>query len=116
MKNYRPVSNLPYISKFLERIVTEQLVIHLNEIHSMDKFHSAFRAGTETALLRVMNDLLCGVNGGKVVLLTLLDLSAAFDTSDHVLLLQRLEFENCIKGSALPGSAPIQPSAANTSR
>ena len=41
------------------------------------------------------------MNAGKVVLLTLLDLSAAFDTSDHVLLLQRLEFENGIKGSAL---------------
>ena len=41
------------------------------------------------------------MNAGKVVLLTLLDLSAAFDTSDHVLLLQRLEFENGIRGSAL---------------
>ena len=48
-----------------------------------------------------MNDLLCGVNGDKVVLLTLLDLSAPFDAIDHGLLLQRLEFENGIKGSAL---------------
>ena len=52
------------------------------------------------ALQWVMNDLLCSVNGDKVVLLTLLDLRAAFGTIDHGLLL-RLEFENGIKGSAL---------------
>ena len=48
-----------------------------------------------------MNDLLCSVNGGKVVLFTPLDLNAAFDTIDHGLLLQRLELENGIKGSTL---------------
>ena len=48
-----------------------------------------------------MNDLLCSVNGGKVALLTLLDLSAAFDTIDHGLLLLWLEFRNGIKGSVL---------------
>ena len=51
--------------------------------------------------LRLMNNLLRSVNGGKVVFLTLLDLSAAFDTIDHGLLLQRLEFENGIIESAL---------------
>ena len=54
MKNYRPVSNLPYISKFLERIVTEQLVIHLNKNYLLDKVQSAYRTGfnTETAFYR----------------------------------------------------------------
>ena len=53
MKNCRPVSNLPYISKLPERVVTEQLVTHLNENHLLDRFQSAYRAGfnTETALL-----------------------------------------------------------------
>ena len=40
MKNYRPVSNLPFISKLLDHVVTEQLVIHLNENHLLDKFHN----------------------------------------------------------------------------
>ena len=48
-----------------------------------------------------MNDLLCSVNGGKVVFLTLLGLSAAFDTIGHGLLLQRLEFENGMRESVL---------------
>ena len=59
MKNYRPVSNLPFISKLLERVVTEQLVIHLNEDNPLlDKFQSACHAGfsAETAPLRVMNE------------------------------------------------------------
>ena len=42
MKNYRPVSNLPFISKLLERVVTEQLVIHQNENRLLDKFQSAY--------------------------------------------------------------------------
>ena len=97
------MSKLPFISKLLGRVVMEQLVVHLNENRLLDKFQSTYHAGfsTETALLRVMNDLLCGVNRGKVVLLTLLDLSAALDTIDHGLLLQRLGLENGIKGSAL---------------
>ena len=73
MKNYRPMSNLLYISKFLECVVTEQLVIHLNEQHLLDKFQSASHAGfsTETALQWQMNDLLCSLSSGKVVLFTL---------------------------------------------
>ena len=53
MENYRPVSNLPFISKLLEHVVTEQLVIQLNENHLLDKFQSVYCAGfyTETALL-----------------------------------------------------------------
>ena len=102
-KNYRPVSNLPFISKLLEHVVMKQLVIHLNDNHLLDKFQSACHAGfsTETAFLWVTSDLLCSVNDGKLVLLTLLDLSAAFDTSDHGLPLQQLEFEDGIKGSSL---------------
>ena len=100
---------MPYISKLLERDVTEHLVIHLNENHLLDKFQSAYHAGfsTETALLQVMNDLLCSVNIGKVILLTLLDLSAAFDTTDHVLLMQDLSLKIASKNRRLPGSSPI---------
>ena len=56
------------------------------------KFQSAYRRGhsTETALLRILNDLVVMSDGGNNALLVLLDLSAAFDTLDHTLLLQRL--------------------------
>ncbi len=57
---------------------------------------------TETALIRVTNDLLLSSDRGCISLLVLLDLSAAFDTIDHNNLLNRLENFVGISGSALP--------------
>ena len=101
--NYRPVSNLPYLSKILERAVADQLQAHLDTNGLHVKFQSAYRRGhsTETALLRILNDLLVMVDGGNNAVLVLLDLSAAFDTLDHTLLLQRLHAEIGLDGSAL---------------
>ena len=69
----------------------------------IEKFQSAYKAGhsTETALLRVTNDLLCSIDKGNISMLTLLDLSAAFDTIDHSILLERLSFTFGIKDKAL---------------
>ena len=102
-KNYRPVSNLSYLSKLLERVVAEQLVSHLDNNNYLDKYQSAYRTGfsTETALLKVVNDALVTVNSGNLVLLVLLDLSAAFDTINHNLLLERLASISGIKNNAL---------------
>ena len=102
-KNYRPVSNLAYVSKLLERVVAEQLLHHLDINSYLDKYQSAYRPGfsTETALLKVINDSLISINSGKVVLLVLLDLSAAFDTINHQLLLQRLNSVTGICDTAL---------------
>ena len=101
--NYRPVSNLPYLSKILERAVADQLQGHLDTNGLHVKFQSAYRRGhsTETALLRILNDLLVMTDGGNNAVLVLLDLSAAFDTLDHTLLLQRLHAEIGLDGSAL---------------
>ena len=101
--NYRPVSNLPYLSKILERAVAHQLQAHLDTNGLHVTFQSAYRRGhsTETALLRILNDLLVMIGGGNNALLVLLDLSAAFDTLDHTLLLQRLHAEIGLGGSAL---------------
>ena len=92
LKNYRPVSNLSFISKILERAVAVQLQTHLDEAGLMTAFQSAYRKhhSAGSALLDVCSDILLGVAKGSVTALTLLGLSAAFDTIDHTILLDRL--------------------------
>ena len=104
-KNYRPVSNLSFISKVIEKVIANQLLKHMEENGLLEKMQSAYRSGhsTETALLRVQNDILKVVDGKKkkVVFLVLLDLSAAFDTVDHAILLSFLENYVGLSGSVL---------------
>ena len=102
LKNYRPVSNLRFLSKVLERIVLKQLLHHLDAHNLREPLQSAYRKGhsTETALLRVFNDLINGIDTGKVCILNLLDLSAAFDTIDHHILINRLETHYGVTGKA----------------
>ena len=103
LKNYRPVSNLSFISKIIEKVVLAQLSEYLNLNNLFSPFQSAYRPGhsTETALLRIVNDLLLSLNDRKVSILALLDLSAAFDTIDHSTLLSRLQYDFGIEGTAL---------------
>ena len=103
LANYRPISNLPFLSKILEKAVANQLCDYLQSNGLFEKFQSGFRAhhSTETALVRVTNDLLNASDEGLVSVLVLLDLSAAFDTIDHQILLQRLEDLIGIKETAL---------------
>ena len=91
-KSYRPISNLSVLSKLLERLVARQLLDYLVASRLLPELQSAYRANhsTETAVLRVLADILLAVDAGDVALLTLLDLSAAFDTVDHDTLLRRL--------------------------
>ena len=92
--SYRPISNLSVISKLLERLIVQQLMEYLTSANLLPQLQSGFRQGhsTETAVLRVLSDLLQAVDRGDVAALVLIDLSAAFDTVDHEvgLLLQRL--------------------------
>ncbi len=103
LKNYRPVSNLSFVSKLIEKVVAEQLNTHLVENCLLEEFQSAYRKGhsTETALLRVQSDILCAIDQGKAAYLILLDLSAAFDTIDHQMLLTYMESYLGVTGTAL---------------
>ena len=103
LKNYRPISNLSFVSKLVERVVASRLNTYLSDHSLYDKFQSAYRSfhSTETALLRVQNDILTSLDNQNAVALVMLDLSAAFDTIDHNILFHRLEFNFGIKGNAL---------------
>ena len=92
LSNYRPVSNLPFLSKVLERIVINQLNQHCEEYNLLDPYQSAYKHkhSTETALLKIFDDLLNSMDKQQVSLLVLLDLSAAFDTVNHAILKERL--------------------------
>ena len=88
-KNFRPVSNLSFLSKVIERVAAKRLFAHMSENELHDLLQSAYKPGhsTETALLRVQNDILSALDNKSGVFLALIDLSAAFDTVDHNILL-----------------------------
>ena len=67
------------MSKLLERIVARQLMANLSDRQSA---YRAFRS-TETAIARLLSDILTALDAGNIAALALLDLSAAFDTVDH---------------------------------
>lgn len=101
--NFRPISNLPFLSKILEKAVSTQLLSFMSQNNLFEKFQSGFRAchSTETALLRVTNDLLLAADRGEGAILILLDLSAAFDTIDHEILMDCLRNRVGIRDTAL---------------
>ena len=89
--NYRPISHLPFLSEVLE-VVAGQINKHLliNNLHN--KFQSAYRTGfsTETALIKITDDILYALDSKSVTALIMIDMSAAFDIVDHVILQNRL--------------------------
>ena len=99
--NYRPISNLSTMSKLLERLLS-RLRPHITTSSNFSSFQSAYRPGfsTETALLHIFNNLsdICGK--GNCAVMVGLDLSAAFDTINHQLLLERLKSDFGIDGLA----------------
>ena len=101
MDNYRPVSTLPFLSKIIERVVNNRLSNYMERNNLLDPFQSAYRRfhSCETSLLKVLNDAFEAVDNKKIAILTLLDLSAAFDSVNHNILKQVLCALN-ITGSA----------------
>ncbi len=103
LANYRPISNLPFMSKILEKVASAQLCSFLLKNYIYEEFQSGFRPrhSTETALVKITNDLLLASDKGCISLLVLLDLSAAFDTIDHDILIDRLQNYTGIQGQVL---------------
>ncbi len=91
------------MSKILEKVVSAQLCSFLQKNDLCEEFQSGFRPrhSTETALVKITNDLLLASDQGCISLLVLLDLSAAFDTIDHDILVDRLQNYTGIQGQAL---------------
>ena len=103
LQNYRPVSNLAYIGKVMEKVAVRRLVDHL-EMHGLEeKLQSAYRHNhcTETALMKIHNEVGCAIDHGQGALLLFLDMSAAFDTVEVTLLRDILQTHIGLEGAAL---------------
>ena len=102
MKNYRPVSLLPVFSKILERVVYNRL-FHFLVKHSIlhpSQYGFQINLSTEQAILEVQDRILNIINNGDVCIGIFMDLSKAFDTLDHTILLSKLRNYG-IRGIAL---------------
>jgi len=103
LTNYRPISNLSFLSKLTERIVKDRVSQHLGKNSLFNAFQSAYTAfhSTESVLLSLHDFIVRSICRKQVTCLCLLDLSAAFDTIDHSILLHRLSAWFGIHNSAL---------------
>ena len=90
--NYRPVSNLPFLFKILERIAFSRFSDYLLANDLFDPFQSAYcpHHSVETLLVNVSNHILQEMDHGNITAVLLLDLSSAFDTVNHTILLNTL--------------------------
>ena len=94
LTSFRPISNLSLISKLIERAAASRFTAHASLFQLLPVHQSAYRQfhSTETAVLLVHNDIVRATDSDLVSALVFLDLSAAFDTVDHRILLDMLSF------------------------
>ena len=94
---------LTFVSKLLKRVEHEQIIGYTSDNHLLPDNQSAYQKhrSTETATLKVLSDVYQAADMGKITLLGMLDLSAAFDTVDHQILLNRLQHSFGITGTVL---------------
>ena len=103
LKNYRPVSNLTFLGKIIERVVLNRLNSHLtsNNLQCPNQYAYKKNHSTETLMIKIVNDVLIAMDEKEATVIMLLDLSAAFDTVDHDLLLRILEKDIGLRGNVL---------------
>ena len=103
LAKYRPISNLPFLFKVLEKAVSARLQDHLKHNNLFKWFKSGFHSAhsTETALMKVTNDLLMTADAGSPSFLILLDLSAALAAVEHCILLNILHHTIGLTDTAL---------------
>ena len=93
MKNYRPVSNLCFLSKLVKCYMLKQLINHCNTNCLIPNFQPAYRENysTETSLIRMCNDILWSMEKQHITMMVTLDLTVTFDTVDHNTLINILQ-------------------------
>ena len=103
LNNYRPISNLSFLSKLIEHVIAARLSSHFSSHNLMSKLQSAYSKfhSSETALLYVQNDILASLDGSHSTALLVLDLSIAFDTIGHSILTHHLQFRFGISSTTL---------------
>ena len=101
--NYRPVSNLSFISKLVEKAALSQFIDHCNSFGLLPDYQSAYREGysCESSVIKFTNDILWSMERRELTGSAFIDLSAAFDTVDHEILLEVLNKSFGITDSAL---------------
>ena len=94
LNNYRPISILPSVSKVFERIMHNQIYKHFTSLDLFYKSQYGFRKehSTEYATLELINRIIFQMDQNKFPLNIFMDLSKAFDTLDHQILLDKLEY------------------------
>src|SRR5664279_4437542 len=103
LNSFRPISNLSFVSKIVERVADSRFVEHVEKYSLFPVFQSAYRVhySTETALVRLHNDMVSVIDNGEVGGLVLLDMSSAFDTVDHQVMLDVLHRRFDVRDAAL---------------
>ena len=102
-QNYRPVSNLTFLSKVVEKITLNWFTQHCEDYHLLPDYQSAYKKfhSCKTSLIKLVDDLLWAMERQEVTAMTVLELLAAFDTVDHDLLLEVLNNRFGVKERAL---------------
>ena len=101
--NYRPISNLVFLSEALEKVVLEQFTAYCNEFKMMPDYLSTYRRNysCKTSLVKVVNDIIWCMEKQEVCAMCMIDLSSAFDMVDHQILLDVLRIKFGVEDMAL---------------